>query len=78
VNVGPKRTSWGPGQRLRACTGSSSGSPITARLGGLGGSLWPVRYGSDKTGPLKDVPYDGVMTKADGKGKWWEGMDPQN
>jgi len=27
----------------------------------------PVRYGSDKTGPLKDVPYDGVLTKADGK-----------
>ena len=21
--------------------------------------------------------YDGKLTKADGKGKWWEGMDPQ-
>jgi alpha-L-fucosidase len=37
----------------------------------------PVRYGSDETGPMKGVPYDGVLTKADGKGKWWEGMDPQ-
>jgi alpha-L-fucosidase len=37
----------------------------------------PVRYGSDATGPLKGVPYDGVLRKADGKGKWWEGMDPQ-
>ena len=23
------------------------------------------------------IPYDGVLTAADGKGKWWEGMDPQ-
>jgi alpha-L-fucosidase len=29
----------------------------------------PVRYDSDETGPMKGVPYDGVLTKADGKGK---------
>ncbi len=33
-------------------------------------------FGADKTGPLKGVPYDGHMTKEDGKGKWWEGYDP--
>ncbi|MDP4210553.1 MAG: alpha-L-fucosidase [Bacteroidota bacterium] len=32
---------------------------------------------SDTTGPLKGVPYDGKLTKADGKGTWWEGLDPQ-
>jgi len=32
---------------------------------------------ADTTGPLKGVPYDGWMTKADGKGKWWEGYDPR-
>lgn len=32
---------------------------------------------SDKTGPNAGKPYDGKMTKADGKGTWWEGMDPQ-
>jgi alpha-L-fucosidase len=32
---------------------------------------------SDKNGPLAGVPYDGKLTKADGKGAWWEGMDPQ-
>jgi alpha-L-fucosidase len=32
----------------------------------------------DRTGPKAGVPYDGRMTKADGKGKWWEGKDPQN
>lgn len=29
--------------------------------------------GSDKAG----VPYDGKLTKTDGKGQWWEGLDPQ-
>ena len=32
---------------------------------------------ADTTGPLKGVPYDGKLTKADGKGTWWEGLDPQ-
>lgn len=33
---------------------------------------------SDKDGQYKDIPYDGNLTKADGKGKWWAGLDPQN
>lgn len=33
--------------------------------------------GSDSKGPLKGVPYDGWLTKEDGKGTWWEGYDPQ-
>lgn len=32
----------------------------------------------DKNGPKAGIPYDGKLTKADGKGKWWEGYDPQN
>jgi len=32
---------------------------------------------ADKNGPLAGVPYDGRLGKADGKGKWWEGLDPQ-
>jgi alpha-L-fucosidase len=27
---------------------------------------------------MAGVPYDGTMTKADGKGLWWEGLDPQD
>jgi alpha-L-fucosidase len=38
---------------------------------------WEPAHKSDTTGPLKDVPYDGSLTLADGKGKWWEGYDPQ-
>lgn len=33
--------------------------------------------GADTLGALKGVPYDGKLTKADGKGTWWEGLDPQ-
>jgi alpha-L-fucosidase len=34
--------------------------------------------GADTNGPFAGVPYDGKLTKADGKGKWWDGLDPQD
>jgi len=39
-------------------------------------TFFEVTRMADTTGPKKGVPYDGVLTKADGKGKWWEGYDP--
>lgn len=38
---------------------------------------WQTAFRSDKTGPKAGVPYDGNLTAADGKGKWWEGYDPR-
>jgi alpha-L-fucosidase len=38
---------------------------------------WQGAFGSDKDGPMAGVPYDGTLTPADGKGKWWEGLDPR-
>jgi len=35
-----------------------------------------VAHGADKEGPLAGVPYDGNLTKADGQGQWWQGLDP--
>jgi len=35
------------------------------------GQWMPIRYTSDAKGP-----YDALQTILDGKGKWWEGMDP--
>ena len=32
----------------------------------------------DRNGPKAGILYDGTLTKADGKGKWWEGYDPQD
>jgi alpha-L-fucosidase len=38
-----------------------------------------VAYGYDPEGPLAGVRYDAFrLTKADGKGKWWDGLDPQD
>ena len=34
-------------------------------------------FGSDSAGPKKGVPYDANLKLSDGKGKWWEGLDPQ-
>jgi alpha-L-fucosidase len=34
-------------------------------------------YGYDGEGPQAGVRYDAyTLTKEDGKGRWWEGMDP--
>lgn len=34
-------------------------------------------HSADHSGPYAGVPYDGHLTRADGKGQWWEGLDPQ-
>ena len=41
-------------------------------------SWYETAQGADKTGPLAGVPYDGKLTKSDGKGLWWDGLDPQD
>jgi alpha-L-fucosidase len=41
-------------------------------------SWYEVAQGADKTGPKAGVPYDGKLTKADGHGLWWDGLDPQD
>lgn len=40
-------------------------------------SWYEVAQGADKSGDKAGVPYDGKLTLADGKGAWWEGLDPQ-
>jgi alpha-L-fucosidase len=39
---------------------------------------YEVAQRADKTGQYAGIPYDGKWTKADGKGKWWDGLDPQD
>jgi len=41
-------------------------------------SWYEVAQGADTNGPFAGVPYDGKLTKADGKGLWWDGLDPQD
>jgi len=41
-------------------------------------SWYQVAQGADPSGPMAGVRYDGLMSKSDGKGLWWEGLDPQD
>ncbi len=47
-----------------------------------GDRSWDWLQGSRDADPANGnkpgVQYDGLVSKADGKGKWWEGMDPQH
>ncbi len=40
-------------------------------------SWYEVAQGADRDGPRAGLPYDGTLKKEDGKGTWWEGLDPQ-
>ena len=78
VKVGPKKDIVGTWAKIARAHGLRFGITYHGTPGRTWREFMPVRYGSDKAGPLKDVPYDGVLTKSDGKGKWWDGMDPQD
>ena len=74
VNVGPHKDIIGGW--AAACR--KYGLPLGVSVHAAHAWCWyEVSRGSDSKGPLKGVPYDGVLTKEDGKGKWWEGLDPQ-
>jgi len=77
VNVGPKRDIVGTWAKVARSNGLRFGVSYHGTPHRVWDEFLPVRYKSDATGPLAGVPYDGVQTLADGKGKWWEGMDPQ-
>ncbi|WP_261387860.1 alpha-L-fucosidase [Chitinophaga pinensis] len=40
-------------------------------------SWMEVAQRHDLKGALSNIPYDGKLSKADGKGTWWEKLDPQ-
>ncbi len=73
VNLGPKRDIM----RLWKDAANAQGLRFGVSIHNINSWAWydPSRD-SDKTGPLAGVPYDGVLTKSDGKGKWWDGYDP--
>lgn len=76
VNVGPKQDIVGTWERTARALGLKFGITYHGTPGRVWREFLPSRYGSDETGPLKGVPYDGLLTKADGTGTWWEGLDP--
>jgi alpha-L-fucosidase len=75
VNVGPKKdvlAGW-------AAAAKKNGLPFGISFHASRAWTWyELSQGADKSGPKAGVPYDGKLTEADGKGKWWDGLDPQD
>jgi alpha-L-fucosidase len=76
VKVGPKVDIVGTWEKAARQHGMRFGIGFHASPPRTWGQFMPVRYTRDKNGPKKGVPYDALQTILDGKGKWWEGMDP--
>ncbi|HNX04222.1 MAG TPA: alpha-L-fucosidase, partial [Opitutales bacterium] len=74
VNVGPRRDLIG--EWAKACHDSGMRFGITFHHE-YTWWWWQTAFGSDSSGDRKGVPYDGNLTLADGRGKWWEGLDPR-
>ena len=76
VKVGPKKDLVGTWAKIVRANG--------LRFGISNHNSWAARwlqpaYGYDGEGPLEGVRYDAyTLTKADGKGKWCDGLDPQD
>jgi alpha-L-fucosidase len=76
MHVGPKVDIVGTWEKIARKHGLHFGIGFHNTPPRTWGQFMPVRYTSDKKGPMKGVPYDALQTIKDGKGKWWEGMDP--
>ncbi len=74
LKVGPKKDIIGGWEKAARRQGLPFGVSVHAAHTW---SWMETAQRSDKQGPYKGVPYDGKITKADGKGKWWQGMDPR-
>jgi alpha-L-fucosidase len=75
VNVGPKKDIVGTWEKVAKKNGLRFG---VSNHSAHAWHWFQTAYGYDGEGPLKGVRYDAAtLTKEDGKGKWWEGLDPQ-
>ncbi|MGD1086495.1 MAG: alpha-L-fucosidase [Verrucomicrobiota bacterium] len=75
VKIGPKKDLVGGWMKAAREAGLRFG---ISSHGDRAWSWYQAAQGADPTGPMAGVPYDGIMTKAQGKGLWWEGLDPQD
>ena len=75
VKLGPKKDLIGGWAKAARAQGLPFGVSVHAAHAW---SWYETAQGADKNGDKAGVPYDGKLTKADGKGKWWNGLDPQD
>ena len=78
VNVGPKKDIVGIWKKTAKKYKMPFGIGFHNTPARTWGQFMPVRFTSDRNGDYKGVPYDAMLTKEDGKGKWWEGLDPKD
>ena len=74
VNIGPKKNIIAGWKKAARKEGLPFGVSVHASHAWL---FYDSSQGADTSGPYAGVPYDGKLTKADGAGTWWEGLDPQ-
>ena len=75
VNVGPHKDIIGIWAKVARAHGLRFG---VSNHSAHAWHWFQTAYGYDGEGPLAGVRYDAAtLTKADGKGRWWEGLDPQ-
>lgn len=76
VRVGPKRDLVGTWAKVARAKGLRFG---VSNHSAHAWHWFQTAYGYDPEGPLAAQRYDAYrLTKADGKGTWWEGLDPQD
>jgi alpha-L-fucosidase len=74
TKIGPKKDLIGGWAQAAKNNGLPFGVSVHASHAWM---FYETSQGADKSGPYAGVPYDGNITRADGKGKWWDGLDPQ-
>lgn len=75
VNIGPKKDiigGWAKAARNQGMRFGVSSHSAHAWI------WYETAQRSDKKGEMMGIPYDGKLSKKDGKGTWWEGYDPQD
>jgi alpha-L-fucosidase len=75
VKIGPKKDIVGIWAQTARKYGLRFGVSVHAAHAW---SWFEPAQGADKTGPWAGIPYDGKLTRADGKGQRWDGLDPQD
>jgi alpha-L-fucosidase len=75
VAVGPRKDIVGGW--AKAARGAGLRFAVTCH-GDRAWSWYQDAQKSDPDGPLAGVPYDGLLSWDDGRGTWWEGLDPQD
>lgn len=75
TRVGPKRDIVGTWAKVARAHGLRFG---VSNHSAHAWHWWQTAYGYDAEGPRKGQRYDAFnLTRAQGKGRWWQGLDPQ-